>query len=89
MEQLCDELFERTIRPVQNCLKDSGIDASKIDELVLVGGMTRMPRVVETSRRLVNKPPHQGVNPDEVVAVGAPFKAASSPTTSRTSSCWT
>ena len=71
MEQLCDELFERTIRPVQNCLKDSGIDASKIDELVLVGGMTRMPRVVETSRRLVNKPPHQGVNPDEVVAVGA------------------
>jgi molecular chaperone DnaK len=71
MEQLCDELFERTIRPVQNCLKDSGIDVSKIDELVLVGGMTRMPRVVETSRRLVNKPPHQGVNPDEVVAVGA------------------
>ena len=71
MEQLCDDLFERTIGPVKSCLKDSGIEASKIDELVLVGGMTRMPRVVETARTLVNKPPHQGVNPDEVVAVGA------------------
>jgi molecular chaperone DnaK len=71
MEQLCDELFERTVRPVKNCLGDAGIAAEKIDELVLVGGMTRMPRVVETARALVNKPPHQGVNPDEVVAVGA------------------
>ena len=71
MEQLCDDLFERTIGPVKNCLKDSGIEASKIDELVLVGGMTRMPRVVQTAESLVNKPPHQGVNPDEVVAVGA------------------
>lgn len=71
MEQLNDVLFERTIKPVQACLKDAGIEASKIDELVLVGGMTRMPRVVETARSLVNKPPHQGVNPDEVVAVGA------------------
>jgi len=64
-------LFERTIGPVKNCLRDSGIEANKIDELVLVGGMTRMPRVVETAHTLVNKPPHQGVNPDEVVAVGA------------------
>src|SRR5687767_9903018 len=71
MEQLCDDLFQRTITPVQNCLKDAGMSAEKIDELVLVGGMTRMPRVVETARTLVNKPPHQGVNPDEVVAVGA------------------
>src|SRR5437773_3588402 len=71
MEQLCDELFERTITPVKNCLKDAGVEASDIDELVLVGGMTRMPRVVETARSLVNKQPHQGVNPDEVVAVGA------------------
>jgi molecular chaperone DnaK len=71
MEQLCDDLFQRTITPVQNCLKDAGMSADKIDELVLVGGMTRMPRVVETARTLVNKPPHQGVNPDEVVAVGA------------------
>ena len=71
MEQLCDELFERTIKPVKDCMNDAGLSADKIDELVLVGGMTRMPRVVETARALVNKPPHQGVNPDEVVAVGA------------------
>src|SRR5579872_1259732 len=71
MEQLCDDLFERTVAPVKNCLKDADISADKIDELVLVGGMTRMPRVVETARSLVNKQPHQGVNPDEVVAVGA------------------
>jgi molecular chaperone DnaK len=71
MEQLCDDLFERTIGPVKNCLKDADIEANKIDELVLVGGMTRMPRVVETAHKLVGKPPHQGVNPDEVVAIGA------------------
>ncbi len=71
MEQLCDDLFERTVGPVKGCLKDGGITSDKIDELVLVGGMTRMPRVVETAHSLVNKPPHQGVNPDEVVAVGA------------------
>jgi molecular chaperone DnaK len=71
MEQLCDDLFERTIGPVKACIKDSGIPAEKMDELVLVGGMTRMPKVVETAHKLVNKPPHQGVNPDEVVAVGA------------------
>ncbi len=71
MEQLTDSLFERTIAPVKACLKDAGISADKIDELVLVGGMTRMPRVVETAHKLVSKPPHQGVNPDEVVAIGA------------------
>src|ERR1700741_1891953 len=71
MEQLCDDLFERTIGPTKACLKDAGLEAAKIDELVLVGGMTRMPRVVQTAHTLVNKPPHQGVNPDEVVAVGA------------------
>jgi molecular chaperone DnaK len=71
MEQLCDELFERTVRPVHACLRDAKLDTKSIDELVLVGGMTRMPRVVETARKLINKAPHQGVNPDEVVAVGA------------------
>jgi len=71
LEQLCDDLFERTIGPVRSCLKDAGVSTDKIDELVLVGGMTRMPRVVETARSLVNKAPHQGVNPDEVVAIGA------------------
>ena len=71
MEQLTDALFERTIKPTKACLADAGIEAAKIDELVLVGGMTRMPRVVEVARTLVNKQPHQGVNPDEVVAIGA------------------
>ncbi|MCC7375511.1 MAG: molecular chaperone DnaK [Verrucomicrobiales bacterium] len=71
MEQLCDDLFERTVVPVRNCLKDAGFTTDRINELVLVGGMTRMPRVVETARGLVNKAPHQGVNPDEVVAIGA------------------
>ncbi|HEV2391601.1 MAG TPA: molecular chaperone DnaK [Verrucomicrobiae bacterium] len=75
MEQLCDDLFERTITPVRNCLHDAGVSADKIDELVLVGGMTRMPKVVDTAHSLVNKTPHQGVNPDEVVAVGAAIQA--------------
>jgi molecular chaperone DnaK len=75
MEQICDDLFERTKRPVDACLRDAGMSTDKIDELVLVGGMTRMPKVVETAHSLVNKTPHQGVNPDEVVAVGAAIQA--------------
>jgi len=75
MEQLCDDLFERTVTPVKNCLKDASLSPEQIDELVLVGGMTRMPKVVDTARSLVNKTPHQGVNPDEVVAVGAAIQA--------------
>ena len=71
LEQLCDDLIERTIKPVNACLKDAGITMDKVDELVLVGGMTRMPKVIETARKLIGKAPHQGVNPDEVVAVGA------------------
>jgi molecular chaperone DnaK len=71
MEQICDSLFERCIQPFKNCLKDSGVTTDKIDELVLVGGMTRMPKVVEIAKQLGGKTPHQGVNPDEVVAVGA------------------
>src|SRR4026209_1629503 len=62
MEQLCEDLFERTMGPVKNCLKDASLSAQEIDELVLVGGMTRMPRVVQTAESLVSKPPHQGVN---------------------------
>jgi molecular chaperone DnaK len=75
MEQLCDDLFERTVGPVKHCLSDAGLEARVIDELVLVGGMTRMPKVVETAHKLVDKAPHQGVNPDEVVAVGAAIQA--------------
>jgi molecular chaperone DnaK len=71
MEQICDDLFERTMKPVRDCMAEAKVAANKIDELVLVGGMTRMPKVVETARKLAGKDPHQGVNPDEVVAVGA------------------
>jgi molecular chaperone DnaK len=71
MEQICESLFERCLPPFKSCLKDADLTSAQIDELVLVGGMTRMPRVVEIARQLGGKPPHQGVNPDEVVAVGA------------------
>ena len=71
MEQICDPLFERCIQPFKNCLKDAELTSAQIDELVLVGGMTRMPKVVDIAKNLGGKPPHQGVNPDEVVAVGA------------------
>ncbi len=71
LEQLTDHLFERTKKPVLDCLKEAGVSASEIDELVLVGGMTRMPKVVETAEALAGKKPNQGVNPDEVVAIGA------------------
>ncbi len=71
MEQICESLFDRCIQPFKNCLKDAALTSAQIDELVLVGGMTRMPKVVDIAKTLGGKPPHQGVNPDEVVAVGA------------------
>src|SRR6201996_2332362 len=71
LEQLTDDLFERTIGPVKACLGDAKLSESEINELVLVGGMTRMPKVIDTARKLIGKEPHKGVNPDEVVAVGA------------------
>ena len=71
LEQLTDNLFERTLAPVRACLTDAKLKESDINELVLVGGMTRMPKVVDTARQLVGKEPHKGVNPDEVVAIGA------------------
>ncbi len=71
LEQLTDDLFQRTTKPVKDCLADAKWNSDNIDELVLVGGMTRMPKVVETARALVGKEPHKGVNPDEVVAIGA------------------
>jgi molecular chaperone DnaK len=71
LEQLTDSLFERTKKPVRDCLKEAGVDASHVDELVLVGGMTRMPKVIEVAKELAGKEPHRGVNPDEVVAIGA------------------
>ena len=71
LEQLVDDLIERTIQPCRQALKDAGMSVSEINEVILVGGMTRMPKVQETVRQLFGKEPHKGVNPDEVVAVGA------------------
>ncbi|MCH2074843.1 MAG: molecular chaperone DnaK [Puniceicoccaceae bacterium] len=71
LEQICDALYERTVAPYEACLKDSGHSSDEIGELVLVGGMTRAPKVVEIAKELTGKAPHQGVNPDEVVAIGA------------------
>ncbi len=71
LEQLTSHLFDRTKKPVLDCLREADCSASDIDELVLVGGMTRMPKVVETAKELAGKTPNQGVNPDEVVAIGA------------------
>jgi molecular chaperone DnaK len=71
LEQLTDDLFQRTVPPVKACLADAKLGERDINELVLVGGMTRMPKVIETARQLIGKEPHKGVNPDEVVAVGA------------------
>lgn len=71
LEQLTERLLERTAAPVKNCISAAGLSTSEINELVLVGGMTRMPAVQEMAKRLAGKEPHKGVNPDEVVAVGA------------------
>jgi molecular chaperone DnaK len=71
LEQLTDSLFQRTLAPTRACIKDAGIAQNDINELVLVGGMTRMPKVVEVARGIIGKEPHKGVNPDEVVAIGA------------------
>lgn len=70
-EQLCDDLFQRTLGPCKKALKDAGLTAADIDEVVLVGGSTRMPKVQEMVKELFGKEPHKGVNPDEVVAIGA------------------
>ena len=71
MEGLVEELIQKTIKPVESCLKDAKLDAHDIDEVIMVGGMTRMPKVVETVKNFFGKDPNQSVNPDEVVAVGA------------------
>ncbi|MDG2166898.1 MAG: molecular chaperone DnaK, partial [Opitutales bacterium] len=75
-EQLTDQLFQRTTGPFRKCLEDSGLSQSEIDDLVLVGGMTRAPKVTEIANELAGKDPHKGVNPDEVVAIGAAIQGA-------------
>ncbi len=76
LEQLIGDLIERTVGPCRQALKDAGLTASEIDEVILVGGSTRIPKVQETVRQLFNREPHKGVNPDEVVAVGAAIQGA-------------
>ncbi|MGC1276591.1 MAG: Hsp70 family protein, partial [Xanthobacteraceae bacterium] len=74
-EALVDDLIQKTIDPCRQALKDAGVSAAEINEVVLVGGMTRMPKVQEVVKQLFGKEPHKGVNPDEVVAVGAAIQA--------------
>jgi len=71
LEALVDDLIQKTIQPVKQALKDAGVSANQIDEVILVGGMTRMPKVQDIVKQLFGKEPHKGVNPDEVVAIGA------------------
>ena len=75
LESLVGDLIKRTLKPVQDALKDAGLSKSDIDEIVLVGGMTRMPKVIEAVSEFFGKEPHKGVNPDEVVALGAAIQA--------------
>jgi molecular chaperone DnaK len=75
LEELSHDLLERTVGPTKQALADAGLDSSKIDHVVLVGGMTRMPAVQAKVKELIGKEPHKGVNPDEVVAVGAAIQA--------------
>ncbi|MDI6785472.1 MAG: molecular chaperone DnaK [bacterium] len=75
LEQLTEDLLNRAIKPCQNALTDAGLKASDIDEVILVGGQTRMPKVVEIVKEIFGKDPHKGVNPDEVVAIGAAIQA--------------
>jgi molecular chaperone DnaK len=75
LESLVDDLIQKTIGPCQSALKDAGLKAAEINEVVLVGGMTRMPKVAETVKTIFGREPHKGVNPDEVVAIGAAIQA--------------
>ncbi len=75
LEQITDDLIERSIGPCKQALQDAGLTAEDIDEIILVGGMTRMPAVQEAVRKIFDREPHKGVNPDEVVAVGAAIQA--------------
>lgn len=71
LEQLVDDLVQRTVEPCKAALRDAGLQSNQIDEVILVGGMSRMPKIMETVKQLFGREPHRGVNPDEVVAIGA------------------
>ena len=76
LEQLVEDLIQKTVEPCKKALQDAGLKAGDINEVILVGGMTRMPKVVETVKQFFGKEPHKGVNPDEVVAIGAAIQGA-------------
>src|SRR5262249_87668 len=75
LDQMVEHIIQRSVGPCKQAMKDAGVDASKIDEVVLVGGQTRMPRIQQIVKDLFGKEPHKGVNPDEVVAIGAAVQA--------------
>jgi molecular chaperone DnaK len=75
LESIVEDLIQRTVEPCRKALKDAGLTAGEIDEVILVGGMTRMPKVIETVKTFFGREPHRGVNPDEVVALGAAIQA--------------
>jgi molecular chaperone DnaK len=76
LEALVDDLIQKTVEPCRSALKDAGLKSSEINEVILVGGMTRMPKIIETVKNFFGREPHRGVNPDEVVAVGAAIQGA-------------
>src|SRR6202040_215046 len=75
LEALVDDLIQKTIEPCRAAIEDAGLKASEIQEVILVGGMTRMPKIIETVKQLFDKEPNRSVNPDEVVAIGAAIQA--------------
>jgi len=89
LEALVEDLIAKLEQPCRIALRDAGLAANQIDEVILVGGMTRMPRVQQKVKEIFGKEPHKGVNPDEVVAIGAPSRRVYSPGKSRTCCFWT
>jgi len=88
-EALVDDLIEKTLEPCRIALKDAGLKVSDIDDVILVGGQTRMPKVQQKVKEFFGKEPRRDVNPDEAVAIGAPFRRACCKGKSRTCCFWT
>jgi molecular chaperone DnaK len=84
-----EDLIERTIEPCRTAIKDAGVKVSDIDDVILVGGMTRMPKVQEKVKEFFGKDPRKDVNPDEAVAVGAAIQGRVLGASARTCCCWT
>jgi molecular chaperone DnaK len=89
LESLVEELINATIEPCRTAIKDAGVKVSDIDDIILVGGMTRMPKVQEKVKEFFGKDPRKDVNPDEAVAVGAAIRVRCCRASARTCCCWT